>query len=603
MRNGSTRKERIKNTIRMTGKKARAYSTYIGSLRASEASSVLPASASALARRSRPAAHSQRSRPHRVPVPTRISSMINAKSMGLFLIHAQDGEKGFLWNFHGTQLFHSLLSFFLFFQQFTFARRIAAIAFGGHVLAQGLDRLARDDLGADRRLNGDVEHLPWYQLAQLARQLTPAILALLAVHDHRQGVHFIAIDQHVKLAQVGGAELHEIVIEGGVSTTGRLEPVEEIEDNFIQWQFISEHRLAAMIGHVLLDAALFHAQSDDIADVFLRHENGGADDGLADFDDAGRIRQLRRIFHELRLVRRHHFVDHRRGGGDEINPVFAFKPFLDDLHVQHAEKPAAKTRTERLRCFRLVVQRGIVKLKLRQCVAKGLVFRGFHRIQPGEHARLDLLETGQRLVRRTIHVRDSVTDARAAYVLDAGDDITHFAGTQLFHRFALRGENADLLDEVIALHRHETDFLLGFQASVDDAHQRYRAQIVVEPGINDQRLERGIGPALRHGNAPDNGLQDIRHAFTGLGTGANGVLGVDADDVLDFVDRARGIGGRKIDLVQYRQEFQIKLSGGVTARHRLRLHALGGIHHQQRSFASGQRARPLIGKIHASGRA
>src|SRR3989344_3020425 len=332
MRNGSTRNERIRNTIRITGKKARAYSTKAGSLRARVASSAFPAWESALALRSRFSASSNRSSPQIAPVPARISNMISAKSMALFLVHAQNGEKRLLRDFYGAQLFHAFLALFLFFQQFALARGVAAIAFGRDILAQRLDRFARDDLGADGRLDGDVEHLPRDQFAQFFRQFPSAVQTSFAMHDHRQRVHFIAIDQHVKFTQVGDAKLLKIVVERGITAAHRLQPVEEIEHDFVQRQFVDQHGLTAVIGHVLLDAAFLHAQSDDIAHILLRHEDSGADDGLAYLDDY------------LSTRRPPPGPPHRQGCG-EIQPEFAHKPLLNDLQMQQAEEAAAETET------------------------------------------------------------------------------------------------------------------------------------------------------------------------------------------------------------------------------------------------------------------
>ena len=140
----------------------------------------------------------------------------------------------------------------------------------------------------------------------------------------------------------------------------------------------------------------------------------------------------------------------------------------------------------------------------------------------------------------------------------------------------------------------------GPQPPLHDAHQRHRAEVIVEPGIYDQRLEWRPGVALRRGDTPHDGLEDVRYAHAGFGAGADGIAGINTDDVLDFLNRACGIGGRQINLVQYRQDFQIEFGGGVTVRHRLRLHALGGVHNKQRAFAGGQGARHLVGKIHVA---
>jgi hypothetical protein len=52
---------------------------------------------------------------------------------------------------------------------------------------------------ADRRLDRDVEHLPRDQLAHLGGELAAAVCATGAVHDHRQRVDLLAVDQDVEL--------------------------------------------------------------------------------------------------------------------------------------------------------------------------------------------------------------------------------------------------------------------------------------------------------------------------------------------------------------------------------------------------------------------
>jgi hypothetical protein len=89
------------------------------------------------------------------------------------LVDLQHGEEGFLRDFHAPDLLHALLAFLLLLQQLLLARHVAAIALGQHVLAQRLDRGARDDLRADRGLDRHVEHLPRNQLAHLLASSRP----------------------------------------------------------------------------------------------------------------------------------------------------------------------------------------------------------------------------------------------------------------------------------------------------------------------------------------------------------------------------------------------------------------------------------------------
>src|SRR5213075_1256933 len=104
--NGSTRNERSRNTIRITGKKLTEYSTHHGCF----------------------AAAPRRRRSHSIstaqtrPVTTRRISRNRAKfiaaSARSTVTPLQHGEERLLGNLHGTDLLHALLPFFLLFQKF-----------------------------------------------------------------------------------------------------------------------------------------------------------------------------------------------------------------------------------------------------------------------------------------------------------------------------------------------------------------------------------------------------------------------------------------------------------------------------------------------------
>src|SRR6266404_2360513 len=77
----------------------------------------------------------------------------------LIRVHFERGDEGFLRNLDAAELAHLLLAFLLLVQKLALARDVAAIAFGGHILAQRLDGFARDDLAADRRLHRNLEEV------------------------------------------------------------------------------------------------------------------------------------------------------------------------------------------------------------------------------------------------------------------------------------------------------------------------------------------------------------------------------------------------------------------------------------------------------------
>src|SRR5271170_233192 len=105
------------------------------------------------------------------------------------LADLQDGQESLLRNFDLTHLLHALLARLLLLEQLAFARDVAAVALGEHVLAHPLDAGARDDMAADRRLHGDVEHLARDELLHLVDQFAAAIVGIVPMHDERQGIH------------------------------------------------------------------------------------------------------------------------------------------------------------------------------------------------------------------------------------------------------------------------------------------------------------------------------------------------------------------------------------------------------------------------------
>src|SRR5690242_4193996 len=119
--NGSTRNERSRNTIRITGKKLTEYSTHHG-CRAPAARRFLSHSAS---------------RAQTSPVTTRRISRNNAKfidsARNSTAAPLKNGEESLLRDFDRADLLHALLPFFLLFEELALARDIATVALGEHV--------------------------------------------------------------------------------------------------------------------------------------------------------------------------------------------------------------------------------------------------------------------------------------------------------------------------------------------------------------------------------------------------------------------------------------------------------------------------------------
>src|SRR5688500_14818792 len=360
---------------------------------------------------------------YRLPLPAWRSS----------ILHLQYRQECFLRNLDGSYLLHALLARLLLLQQLALARDVTAVALCQRVLAQRLDRLARDDVRTDRRLYRHVEHLTRDQLPHLGNQLAPPVPRVIAMHDQRQRVHPLAIDQYVEADEVSRPVFEEIVVERGIASGHRFQAVEKVHNDLVQRHLVGQHDLPAEVLHVALVAPLLIAQGYDRADVVLGNEDRGRDDRLADFLDAGGVRQLGRVLHlHHGPIAQRHLVYHRRGGGDEVHAVLALQPFLHDVQMQKPEKAAAETETQRLRGLGLVAQGGVVQVEFFQGIAQGAVLVRVDRIEAGENLGLDFLESGKRLDRRAIGAGERVTHSRRLELLAARGDEADFAGSEPF---------------------------------------------------------------------------------------------------------------------------------------------------------------------------
>jgi hypothetical protein len=95
------------------------------------------------------------------------------------------------------------------------------------------------------------------------------------------------------------------------------------------------------------------------------------DDGLADFLDRPLIGHFGGVLdHQHLAVGAHHLVDHAGRGGDQVLVELALEALLHDLHVQQAQKAAAKAKAQRLADLGLVAQGRVVELELFQRIAQ-----------------------------------------------------------------------------------------------------------------------------------------------------------------------------------------------------------------------------------------
>ena len=67
-------------------------------------------------------------------------------------------------------------------------------------------------------------------------------------------------------------------------------------------------------------------------------------------------------------------------GCQDVQVILALQPFLDDLHMQQAQKPAAEAKAQGVRCFRLIKKGSIVQLQAIQRIAQQGILVALHGI-------------------------------------------------------------------------------------------------------------------------------------------------------------------------------------------------------------------------------
>jgi hypothetical protein len=209
---------------------------------------------------------------------------------------------------------------------------------------------------------------------------------------------------------------------------------------------------------------------------------------------------------------------------------------------------------------------------------------------------------GPRLLGSFFFQRHGVAHLGRLQFLDARNDVTHLTCTQHLTWLVGRSEHTQASRFINGIAGHHADALVLEQLAIDHAHQHDHTHIAVEPAVDDHGAQRCVGVALGRWNTGHHSFQDFFNAHAGLGRTGNRIGGVNADHVFDFGTRVVGIGVGQVHLVEHGHHFHTQVERGVAVGHGLRLHTLAGVHHQQGAFASRQRTRDFIRKVHMAGR-
>ena len=138
----------------------------------------------------------------------------------------------------------------------------------------------------------------------------------------------------------------------------------------------------------------------------------------------------------------------------------------------------------------------------------------------------------------------------------------------------------------------------GAHGTVDHFEIGDNAAEGVEYGVKDKALERRVRIPFGRRNTLDDSIEDLGHAFAGLGGAAQNLLAFATQQIDYLVLYAFGHGIVHVTFVEHRNNLQVMLDRHIEIGDRLRLYALGRIDDEHRALAGRNRPAHLIREVH-----
>mmetsp|Transcript_18479 Transcript_18479/g.31861 ORF Transcript_18479/g.31861 Transcript_18479/m.31861 type:complete len:240 (+) Transcript_18479:266-985(+) len=150
-----------------------------------------------------------------------------------YMSGAHDGDEGGVGegDVAKADLLELLLALLLLLQQLLLARDVAPIALGQHILPNRREPLSDDDLGTDGRLDAQVKQLPRNVLLKSGNDGAGARKRVLFMHDGRQRIDAVAVEQRVHLDYGRRLPFAHLVVKGGIARGDGLDVVAEGRDD------------------------------------------------------------------------------------------------------------------------------------------------------------------------------------------------------------------------------------------------------------------------------------------------------------------------------------------------------------------------------------
>ena len=364
------------------------------------------------------------------------------------------------------------------------------------------------------------------------------------------------------------------------------------------------HPDVVQILHVDQLAPLLLAEVHQAAHIVVGGVEVDVGEGLLLLDDLGGVGVAGGVIDHLhRAVGLGNPILHRGGGSDQVEIELPLQPLGDDLHMEQAQETAPEAEAQGGTGLLLVGQGGVVELEFFQSVLQVGVLGAVGGVDAAEDHGFYLAVAGQGLGGGVRRQGDGVAHPGILDRLDAGGQIADLARREL----GAGGQGGSA--HVAHLHQgelgpggHHLNGIAGLDGALEHPDVDDDALVAVVDAVEDQGFQGGVGVAGGGGNVGDHPLQHLVDVDALFGRDPGGVQAGQADHVLHFLGHLVGVGAGQVDLVQDGHQLQVVLQGHIGVGQGLGLHALGGVHHQNRALAGRQAPADLVGKVHVARR-
>ena len=229
------------------------------------------------------------------------------------------------------------------------------------------------------------------------------------------------------------------------------------------------------------------------------------------------VRQTRGIMHLLHLTLfgvAH--IRHVRHSGDDIHIELTVQAFLDDLHMQKPQEPAAEAESQCHGTLWSECKRCIIELKFLQRCTEILIVSRIDGIDTGKHHRLHLLESLDGSITRRCHLSDGITHLYLPGVLDTRDDISHIAGTKLLTRHHIHLQHSHLIGIILHTCIEELHMVTLSDHPVHNLEICDDSPEGIEYRVKDKSLQRSLLITDRMRDALNDGIENLFYTFSSL---------------------------------------------------------------------------------------